>query len=86
LFLPNGKTVAMMSEVAEKLEAKGARVLRLSADASGENALPLTDPGTELLSPIVDIIPSQLLAYHLTVARGLDPDNPRVLSKVTVTK
>jgi len=86
LFLPNGKTVAMMSEVAEKLEAKGARVLRLSADASGENALPLTDPGTELLSPIVDIIPSQLLAYHLTVARGLDPDNPRGLSKVTVTK
>lgn len=86
LFLPNGKTTSMMGEVAEKLEAKGARVLRLSPNATGENALPLIDPGTELLSPLVDIIPSQLLAYHLTVARGLDPDNPRGLSKVTVTR
>jgi len=34
----------------------------------------------------VDILPAQLLAYYLTVARGLDPDNPRGLSKVTITR
>jgi glucosamine--fructose-6-phosphate aminotransferase (isomerizing) len=40
--------------------------------------LPAVDP---LLSPIVEVIPSQLTAYHLAVARGKDVDNPRNLSK-----
>ncbi len=84
LFLPRGKTAETMSDVAGKLEAKGARVLRLAAE--GEADIPLTDPGTELLSPLLDILPAQLLAYHLTVARGLDPDHPRGLSKITITR
>lgn len=84
VFLPRGQTVPMMSEVAQTLAARGARVLRFAA---GDNAdVALTDPGTELLSPLVDIVPAQLLAYHLTVARGLDPDNPRGLTKVTITR
>jgi glucosamine--fructose-6-phosphate aminotransferase (isomerizing) len=37
------------------------------------------------LAPIVSIVPAQLYAYHLTLARGLDPDAPRNLSKVTLT-
>jgi glucosamine--fructose-6-phosphate aminotransferase (isomerizing) len=37
------------------------------------------------LAPIVEIVPAQLYAYHLTVARGLDPDHPRTISKVTET-
>ena len=39
----------------------------------------------EPLRPIVSIVPAQLFAYHLTLARGLDPDEPRYLSKVTRT-
>jgi glucosamine--fructose-6-phosphate aminotransferase (isomerizing) len=84
LFLPRGRTEAMMGDVAEKLSARGARVLRLAPHEMAD--LPLADPGTELLSPLVDIVPAQLLAYHLTVQRGLDPDNPRGLTKVTVTR
>ena len=39
----------------------------------------------EELSPIVYITPLQLLAYHLAVMKGLDPDKPRNLAKsVTV--
>jgi glucosamine--fructose-6-phosphate aminotransferase (isomerizing) len=38
------------------------------------------------LSPLVDILPAQLLAFHLARARGLDPDNPRGLTKVTITR
>jgi glutamine---fructose-6-phosphate transaminase (isomerizing) len=86
LFVPNGKTAAMMDEVGAKLTDRGARVIRLAPDAGGQDTLPLTDPGTEYLSPLVDIIPAQLLAYHLTVARGLNPDNPLGLTKVTVTR
>jgi len=38
-----------------------------------------------LLSPITDVIPLQLLAYHIATLRGLDVDQPRNLAKsVTV--
>jgi glucosamine--fructose-6-phosphate aminotransferase (isomerizing) len=40
---------------------------------------------SDLLSPIVSIIPLQLLAYHIAVRRGCDVDQPRNLAKsVTV--
>ncbi len=39
----------------------------------------------EWLSPLVAIVPAQLFAYHLARARGLDTENPRNLSKVTLT-
>jgi glucosamine--fructose-6-phosphate aminotransferase (isomerizing) len=42
-------------------------------------------PGPELLSPFLEIIPLQLLAYHIAVRRGCDVDQPRNLAKsVTV--
>ena len=41
----------------------------------------------DALQPVVNIIPLQLLAYHLTVLRGHDVDQPRNLAKsVTVTE
>ena len=39
----------------------------------------------EPLSPLVAIVPGQLLALHLAGARGYDPDSPRGLNKVTKT-
>lgn len=42
-------------------------------------------PVTECLSPILSVIPMQLLSYHFAVARGCDVDKPRNLAKsVTV--
>ena len=42
-------------------------------------------PTTELLAPILEIVPLQLLAYHIAVRRGCDVDQPRNLAKsVTV--
>jgi glucosamine--fructose-6-phosphate aminotransferase (isomerizing) len=39
----------------------------------------------ELLLPILEIVPLQLLAYHIAVRRGCDVDQPRNLAKsVTV--
>jgi glucosamine--fructose-6-phosphate aminotransferase (isomerizing) len=42
-------------------------------------------PAPEPLSPLVAIVPGQLLALHLAAARGYDPDKPRGLNKVTRT-
>jgi glucosamine--fructose-6-phosphate aminotransferase (isomerizing) len=55
---------------------------------------PFTDSGMhipvpsglpEWLTPLTAILPGQLLAYHLARARGFDPDQPRVIRKVTLT-
>ena len=70
-------------------EDHGARLLVIS-DAPAARGI---DEGLALpagippwLAPMVDILPAQLYAYHLTVARGLDPDHPRSISKVTETR
>ncbi len=60
--------------------AQGDRVMRTKADYVIE--LPTCPP---LLSPLVNVIPLQLLAYHIAVLRGADVDQPRNLAKsVTV--
>ncbi len=40
----------------------------------------------EVLSPIAFVVPLQLLAYHMAVARGYDPDMPRNLAKSVTVK
>jgi glucosamine--fructose-6-phosphate aminotransferase (isomerizing) len=55
----------------------------MSADAS--DFVINIPPSSDLLSPILSIIPLQLLAYHIAVRRGCDVDQPRNLAKsVTV--
>lgn len=46
--------------------------------------LPASVP--EWLSPFVCVVPGQLLALHVTLAKGYDPDHPRGLTKVTETR
>ena len=42
-------------------------------------------PTSELLAPILEVVPLQMLAYHIAVRRGCDVDQPRNLAKsVTV--
>lgn len=67
-----GKVVAIVTE--------GDDLIRSLADETIE--LPACD---ELIAPIVNVIPLQLLAYHIGVQKGLDVDKPRNLAKsVTV--
>ena len=68
----------------------GADLLVVSDDpaalALGRARLPLPADVPEWLQPIVSIVPAQLYTYHLTRAKGYDPDHPRTLSKVTRTQ
>ena len=43
-------------------------------------------PVEEIFYPLVTVVPLQLLAYHLAIARGLDPDKPRNLAKSVTVK
>ncbi len=66
----------------------GVRVLALSdsdAMVGIDRGLLLPAGVPPWLGPLVEIVPAQLYTYHLTVARGLDPDQPRTIHKVTRT-
>ncbi len=56
------------------------------AAALGHSALRLPASLPEWLTPLVCIVPAQLYCYHLTRAKGYDPETPRSLHKVTLTR
>ena len=86
---PRGRVYEDLFQVARQLKEKGAEVLVISdaPDALALSSIPLTLPVPlpEWLSPLTAIIAGQLLAYHLTAAKGYDPDHPRGLTKITRT-
>jgi glutamine---fructose-6-phosphate transaminase (isomerizing) len=90
LFAAPGKTEAAMIEMAQALaERKAASiVVGRSPEALGLAETPVAMPAEvdELLSPIAYILPAQLFALYLALAKGLDPDAPRGLHKVTLTR
>jgi len=80
------KTLSNIQEV----KAREGRVVAVATEGD-EHVRKVADyvievpPSTDLLSPILEIVPLQLLAYHIAVRRGCDVDQPRNLAKsVTV--
>ncbi len=75
--------------LARKMVDRGARPVVISnvpsSLALASAPLPLPADLPEWLSPIAAVVPGQLLAFHLSRARGWDADKPRGLSKVTRT-
>ncbi|NVZ80113.1 iron dicitrate transport regulator FecR, partial [Pseudomonas gingeri] len=63
----------------------GARVLLAAPPDIAERDLDLTCAGHPALDPILAIQSFYVMAARLAVARGMDPDQPRHLSKVTRT-
>ncbi len=79
-------TAAHTRSNAEEAAARGAKVLfiaaRSEAEPSDQLIIPDIDPR---LSPLLTIIPGQLLGYYTSYDRGYDVDKPRNLAKsVTV--
>ena len=74
----------------EEVKARGGRVIGVGhqGDAELANRVDHTlvvPPVADLLSPLLTIVPLQLLAYHIALVRGCNVDQPRNLAKsVTV--
>jgi glucosamine--fructose-6-phosphate aminotransferase (isomerizing) len=80
------KTLSNIQEVT----ARSGRVIAVATEGDTtigglvEHVIPIP-PAPELLSPLIEIVPLQLLAYYIAVRRGCDVDQPRNLAKsVTV--
>lgn len=86
-----GKVFNSMLEMLKRLRTEiSAELVVISNDKKALSfaQVPLTIPGDvpEWLSPLVSILPAQLFAYHLTVAKGYNTEQPRTIRKVTETK
>jgi len=90
LVAPSGRTLADVPALLSLLEDRGARVLAISdapevlSRVKSTIVLPTGVP--EWLSPIVAVVPGQLFAGALALSSGQNPDRPRGLSKVTMTR
>lgn len=89
LFGPAGVTQPGNIDLLKRLKELHAD--RLSITNSSEIAslsarsLTLASDIDEILTPIPFVVPAQMFAAYLSVAKGLDPDAPRSLTKVTKT-
>lgn len=87
VIVPPGRVRPHLARVTRELAARGAHTIAVTSDraiaALARTVLPAPSPIDERLSPHVYIVPLQLFAHHLALARGFDPDRPRGLRKVT---
>lgn len=88
-FATPGPTAADVAEVADHLVARGATVTAIAEDPrlvpAARAHLPVPRGVAEPLAPLVHTVRAQQLALHLARSRGIDPDSPHGLSKITAT-
>ncbi|MCD4727851.1 MAG: glutamine--fructose-6-phosphate transaminase (isomerizing) [Pirellulales bacterium] len=89
-IMPRGQVYDKVMSNLQEIKARGGPVIAVVCEGDTE-AVGLADDIIEVpaveeyLQPIIAVIPLQLLAYHIAVARGCDVDKPRNLAKsVTV--
>jgi glucosamine--fructose-6-phosphate aminotransferase (isomerizing) len=90
VIAPSGAVYDDMVGLTRDLAARQADIIAISTEqeplqlARLPLGLPVALP--EWLSPLTCVVPGQLLALHITLAKGYDPDHPRGLTKVTETE
>jgi glutamine---fructose-6-phosphate transaminase (isomerizing) len=85
IFVAGPEDVPLIISGINEVKVRGARTIviaeddpRLRANADDVIALPKSDTS---ISPLLGVIPLQMLSYHMSLMRGFDPDFPRNLSK-----
>jgi glucosamine--fructose-6-phosphate aminotransferase (isomerizing) len=86
---PDATLPALQEAVARARDA-GARIVASGSAASAlgpvDYSIPVPEAPLPLLSPLLSVAPGQLFAWALARAKGLDPDSPRGLAKVTLAR
>ncbi|WP_351232498.1 SIS domain-containing protein [Streptomyces sp. NPDC002133] len=86
----DGRGGEALQPVLDRLRGRGADLFvvgpKRQVDAASAGFVLPTEGVAEEVQPVLEILPLQLLAYEVTIARGQDPDAPRALAKVTETR
>ena len=85
VFAQSDETLTSMSELAAAAAERGASVISSGIAGAPGVALPTATAGP-LIAPVLQVASFYRMANALAVARGLDPDRPPHLSKITETR
>lgn len=85
-FVPNDETTREMISNATEIKARGGYIIGISPENHDVFDYWIRVPDTGATSPIVNIIPVQILAYQIAVLRENNPDMPRNLAKSVTVK
>jgi glucosamine--fructose-6-phosphate aminotransferase (isomerizing) len=77
------EAAARVRETGATLIASGSAARRIEGAAY---VIPTPEPASPLLAPLLSVVPGQLFAWALAQAKGLDPDRPARLTKVTLAQ
>jgi glucosamine--fructose-6-phosphate aminotransferase (isomerizing) len=83
-------TLGTVVDAAARSRAAGAAVIASGTAAESladaQYVIPVPQPSERLLSPLLSVVPGQLFAGAVARAKGLDPDRPRGLTKITLAR
>ncbi len=89
--VPPGESHDRTLSNVEEVKARGANIIALGAidddvlEFEAHDMIKFPPKIKEMISPLIYVVPLQLLSYHISVKRGIDPDKPKNLAKcVTV--
>ena len=89
MFLPEGQAYSNTFDMANKILSVGADLLVVSnvddALALGHVGLRIAETSSDYISPFFNVAVAQMFACALSLSKGLNPDAPRSLNKVTIT-
>jgi len=86
VLVPNDATRESVLSIAAEMAAQGARVLTAGADNPGALNLPAVPDLHPAIAPAACMMSVYRMIARLSIARGLDPDTPPHLRKVTETR
>jgi glucosamine--fructose-6-phosphate aminotransferase (isomerizing) len=89
LYAPEGPSIKNMQEMILKLKEKEVESIVVSNNSDilsmGTTSFRIPETDNDVISPFLCTAVAQMFACKLSLAKGFNPDNPRDLSKVTIT-
>ncbi|HBR03973.1 MAG TPA: glutamine--fructose-6-phosphate aminotransferase [Ruminiclostridium sp.] len=90
IYAPKGPSLADTMEMIGKLKSAGADILTISSDpgviAMGDCSITTPDSASDFITPFINTAIGQMFACDLALLKGLSPDTPRGLTKITITR
>ena len=85
IFVATLKDKHMILSHINEVKCRGGKIITIAPDdeelrKESHIFVPIPD-GNEYLTPILSVIPMQIIAYHMSIHKGIDPDFPKNISK-----
>ena len=89
IFAPQGPSLADLNKIITRLKNNGIELIIISNQNElleySQCGFLIPDTDNDFTSPFFNVVIAQMFACQLALVRGLNPDHPRGLTKVTVT-